>query len=70
MVLISTTAVFLICVFFKCKFSNILFKKITSCMLKKLITTICKMFFLTHKKNFRSLSQLSEKISNVEIHTF
>ena len=70
MVLISTTTVPIICVFFKCKFSKIFLKNSTSCMLTKLITTICKIFFLTHKKNFRFLFQVLVKICNVETHTF
>ena len=55
--------------FFKCKFSNIFFKNSTNFMLTKLITAICKMFFLTHKK-IKFLSQFSVKISNFDIHTF
>ena len=70
MLLVSPTAVFFICVIFKCNFSNIFLKSSFNFMLTKMITTICNKKFLTHQTNFIILSQLSVKISIVEIHTF
>ena len=64
MVLFATTAVAILCVFSDVNF------QIVCCMLTKLVTTICNMFFLTRKKSFIFLSQLSVKIFNDEIYLF
>ena len=49
-VLISTSVFPLICVFFKCEFSNIFLKNSIYFTLKKLVINICEMIILTHKK--------------------
>ena len=50
MVLISTLGYPLICVFFKCEFSNIFLENSINFTLKKLVITICEMIILTRKK--------------------
>ena len=63
MFLISPPADFSICFF-----SNVFFFNYISCMLTKMVTSICKMFFLTHKKNLIFISTKCEDIKRWNSH--